>query len=66
LEINPNCVVAENDLGVALSEKGQPARAIEHFQRAIKIDPNFAPARNNLGIVLLQKGQLGEAVNSPQ
>jgi Flp pilus assembly protein TadD len=53
--------VAHNNLGIVVAQKGHPAEAMEHFQRALEIRPNYADAHNDLGIVLLQQGRSAEA-----
>jgi protein O-mannosyl-transferase len=55
--------VAENNLGAALMEKGNPAAALPHFQAAVQYAPDFGNAHYNLGVVLHQRGQLQEAAN---
>jgi protein O-mannosyl-transferase len=59
---NPNCWMAQNNLGNALLQKGQLDEAIAHYQKAFEIQPGYAEARNNLGNALLQKGQLDAAI----
>ena len=41
---------AHNLLGIAMTGKGDLARANEQFRRALKIDPQFYPALKNLAI----------------
>jgi protein O-mannosyl-transferase len=59
---NPNCLMAHNNFGMALFQKGQLDEAMAHFQTALRIDPNFIEARYNLGVALFQKGQVDEAM----
>jgi Flp pilus assembly protein TadD len=61
LEGSPLSVVAHNNLGRALAERGQPGPAIEHFQRAVEIRPDYTEARYNLGSLLMRQGRLDEA-----
>ena len=52
----------ENNLGIALADKGQWDEAMAHYQRALQIAPEYAEGQNNLGRALLQKGQIDEAI----
>jgi tetratricopeptide (TPR) repeat protein len=54
--------VANNSLGLALSQKGRMAEAINCFQRALQINPGYAPAHDSLGNLLLQMGRVDEAI----
>ena len=58
---SPLSIVAHNNLGRALADRGQPDPAIEHFQRAVEIRPDYTHARYNLGNLLMQQGRLDEA-----
>jgi tetratricopeptide (TPR) repeat protein len=59
---NPNCWVGYNDLGLALSQKGQLDEAVAQYQKALEINPNYELAHNNIGEILFQKGQIDEAM----
>ncbi|MDB4793648.1 tetratricopeptide repeat protein, partial [Methylacidiphilales bacterium] len=59
---NPNCWIGQNNLGLALDQKGQVDEAIEHYQKAVAINSTYAEAYINLGWALLQKGQPDEAI----
>jgi tetratricopeptide (TPR) repeat protein len=59
---NPNAFLAYNNLGAALSGKGQVDEAIACLQKAVQLRPDLAEAYNNLGNALLRKGQLDEAI----
>ena len=61
---NPNCWMADNNLGTILLKKGQVDEAITHYQKALEINPNYAEADKNLGIALSQKGQVGRGPSS--
>jgi predicted O-linked N-acetylglucosamine transferase (SPINDLY family) len=50
------------NLGVLLSQSGQPASAIEAYREAIRISPDFLEPRINLGSVLEQQGNVEEAL----
>src|SRR5687767_2923632 len=40
--------------GLAYHQMQQPVKAVEAYQRALRIDRNFAPAHYNLGILLFE------------
>lgn len=50
------------NLGVLLSQSGQPASAIEAYREAIRISPDFLEPRINLGSVLEQQGNVEQAL----
>ncbi len=50
-----------NAYGIALSELGRNAEAVQQFQRVLAIDPNNAPAYQNLGIAALRRGDVAAA-----
>jgi Flp pilus assembly protein TadD len=62
LERNPDCWMAQNDLGAILYEKGQADQAIILFRKSLEIEPGNAETHNNLGAALDKKGQLDEAI----
>jgi tetratricopeptide (TPR) repeat protein len=59
---NPDCWLAQNDLGAVLYEKGQLNQAILRFRSSLAIQPDNAEAQNNLGSALVKKGQDNEAI----
>ena len=59
---NPDCWLANNNLGGYLYNKGHIKEAIEHYQKAIQLDPNYAEAQNNLGAALAAEGRFDEAI----
>jgi len=59
---NSGCSMVYNNLGDALSQKGQMDEAIVNFQKALEIKPDYAEAHSNLGVALFQKGQVDEAI----
>jgi tetratricopeptide (TPR) repeat protein len=62
LEMTPNDVQAECEMGVALMEQGNTPKAIACFHRALEIQPNYVKAHCNLGDALLRQGHTDEAV----
>ena len=61
---NPDCWLANNNLGGYLYNKGRIKEALEHYQKAIQLDPNYAEAQNNLGAALAAEGRLDEAIEN--
>ena len=65
LEFDPSFVQAHNNLGNALADMGQTARAIDHFKKVIEIDARFeaptADGYNNLGLAYVELGKHDEA-----
>jgi tetratricopeptide (TPR) repeat protein len=62
LDVNPNSLLAHNNLGTLLYQKHERDLAQAHFERALEINPKFAQAHNNLGLMLSERGQLEEAI----
>jgi protein O-mannosyl-transferase len=62
LKKNPDCWMAQNNLGRALSQERQTGEAIECFKKAIEIEPHNAEAYNNLGYALFQNGEADKAI----
>ncbi|NWF94978.1 MAG: tetratricopeptide repeat protein [Candidatus Thorarchaeota archaeon] len=52
VEIVPDDAKGWNNLGVVLREKGLVKRAIECFNRALRIDPHFEAARANIATAM--------------
>jgi tetratricopeptide (TPR) repeat protein len=63
LEKNPNCWMAQNNLGNVLIQAGRPRDAIEHCQRALELNFNYAKAHYNLGTALKAIGQYQQAID---
>jgi protein O-mannosyl-transferase len=51
---NPECWMADNNLGVYLTEKGQFNDSIAHLEHAVKLKADYADAHNNLGNALVK------------
>jgi protein O-mannosyl-transferase len=54
--------MAHFNLGNLYDRRGEAAKAIEHYKRALKYEPNYADAHNNLGGVLLKQRRFDEAL----
>jgi Flp pilus assembly protein TadD len=54
--------MAQMNLGVALTRKGQLDEAVGHLQEAVRLAPNHAQAHNNLGVALGRQRRLDEAI----
>jgi protein O-mannosyl-transferase len=55
--------IAENNLGAAYMEKGEPAAAFPHFLAAAQYAPDLASAHYNLGVLFHRQNQLPQAEN---
>jgi tetratricopeptide (TPR) repeat protein len=53
-----------NHLGLAWHGAGEPSKAAEAYQRALRIDQRLAPAHFNLGVLLLEQGRAADAVGA--
>lgn len=60
--VTDNNYLAYNNLGYYLSNKGEPARAMEFYRKAIEIKPTYEDAHNNLGYCLAGLGKTAEAI----
>jgi Flp pilus assembly protein TadD len=63
LDKNPDCWMCSNNLGILLSDAGQPSKAIEQFEATLRLKPDDAFAHNNLGKMLFEAGQLSAAMD---
>jgi len=61
LEIQPDNVLAQSDLAVALFQKGQVSEAFDHFRKALALRPTDPLMHYNFGYALLGCGQVNEA-----
>jgi len=62
LSVTSENALAHNNLGTALEDAGEVARARAHYLRANQIQPNYAQAYSNLGSLLAQQGRRSEAI----
>jgi tetratricopeptide (TPR) repeat protein len=56
IDIDPNLVVAHNNLGMVFIDKGQFDDAVNALVRTITLDANYAEAYNNLGFAYRRLG----------
>jgi tetratricopeptide (TPR) repeat protein len=61
-ESRQNLAIAFYNRGNSYRSKGQPDRAIEDYDQAIRLNPNLALAFNNRGLVYGGKRQLDSAI----
>jgi tetratricopeptide (TPR) repeat protein len=59
---NPDCYMAHNNLGVALSQTGREKEAVGEFEQTLQLEPDDAQAYFNLGNVSLHAGKVPEAI----
>jgi hypothetical protein len=62
LQVTTGNSIAHNNLGNALTQKGEPDAAIREYLEALTINPNYFEAHNNLGVALLKNGNMGAAI----
>jgi protein O-mannosyl-transferase len=58
--------IAYNNLGLAYSDRGDYAGAIEHFRYSIQLSDDYELSHNNLGAALLELGLSDEAIHEFQ
>jgi tetratricopeptide (TPR) repeat protein len=61
---NPDCWMAQNNLGTLFADKGRFNEAIENYRKAIQINPNSAVPLYSLGLALAAQGRLDEAIEN--
>ena len=62
VRLKPDYAEAHNSLGVALGDRGQLPKAVEHYLEALRLKPDYAEAHSNLGSALKDEGDLDEAI----
>jgi tetratricopeptide (TPR) repeat protein len=63
IELNPDCWMAHNNLGVIYSDRGDLVGAVAEYKEVIRLKADFAEAQDNLGGALLKiPDGLNEAV----
>ena len=60
-----NLGVAHTNRGNAYNALGNPARAIENYDRALRLNPGYALAYNNRGIAYTSLGEYARAQDRP-
>jgi protein O-mannosyl-transferase len=61
LQVTSNNGIAENNMGAALMERGQPDLALAHFESAVRLIPDLAFAHYNLGVLLQRQNLMEQA-----
>ena len=51
IEIDPNIINAQFNLGIIYQELNENEKAINCYEKVINIDPLFIPSYNNLGLI---------------
>ena len=64
--IEPDNPVVSANLGLLLSDTGEPAAAIPHLQRALSLDPDLHQARFGLALAYARAGRRPEAAKEAQ
>jgi tetratricopeptide (TPR) repeat protein len=62
VEVKPDFVDAQNNLGIALLQKGNAAEAVPHFLKALEVDPKQTQTYYGLGGALYAQGKVREAL----
>jgi len=57
LELDPNCLYANNELGILRNAEGRLEDAYQHFDRARNVNRGYAPAWNNLAVLFAKDGE---------
>jgi protein O-mannosyl-transferase len=59
---NPDCWMAQNNIGVTLYDRGRVKEAIGHYERALQKNPDLAVVRYNYANALCQLNRPAEAL----
>lgn len=62
LERNPDCWMAENNLGLLLHRAGKTDEARVHYENALRLKPDYIEAHNNYAVLLYDSGRAPEAI----
>lgn len=62
LDLNPNLLMAHNDLGTAYLASNNYDKAVYHLTRTAELNPDSALVHNNLGHALEKTGKTEEAI----
>lgn len=62
LALNPNLLMAHNDLGTAYLASGDYDKAVYHLKRSSELNPDSAIVHNNLGHALEKTGKIDDAI----
>ncbi len=60
--VYPEEPVGYSNLGIAYKDRGDLKKALENYDKALKIDPGYADAYNNRGVAYLKAGMPSEAL----
>ena len=63
VEVTDNNYLMHNNLGFALTARGRPDEAIEHYKEALRLNPDFEQANINIGLALLSQGKVDECID---
>jgi protein O-mannosyl-transferase len=66
LEKNPTCWLAQNNLGIALTQAGRPGDAIAHYRQALVLKSDYPEAFYNMGNAFKLMKQIPEAIKCYQ
>ena len=62
IELRPDYAEAHNNLGLALTQSGQPREAIPHLEKSLQLKSSSYQTHNNLGIALASSGRAAESL----
>jgi protein O-mannosyl-transferase len=63
IDRNPECWMAQLNLGKALEDTGDLQNAIACYRSALKLRPNYPQALNNLGYAFILQGRAAEGIS---
>ncbi len=62
IEIDPNIINAQFNLGIVYDELNENDRAIKCYKKVINLDPKFITAYNNIGLIFYKSGNNEKAI----